>query len=211
MESVREIRAEGEFSIKPLSYKNYFNEYMKLKEDINYFLRSGDDYLKEKYFSSKKREHDYIKSIFTIKLQKSINRIRARNINNTEAFRIPNNMEFEINQATIRLENLKENIECVEISEEIWNYSKKILRNIYNQYLFRYNLKIPTPKIIFVEDSIEIEWESDSFKLILRISDFIQDISIYSRDKKGPPINGNVRKERIIDWVIFWLEQFLNS
>ncbi len=120
-------------------------------------------------------------------------------------------IEDEIKNASLHLEKMREEMECFEISEEIWNYSKTILREIYFQHLFRYNIKIPTPKIIIIENSIEIEWVSDNYKLILRLSDYINDISIYLRDKTGPPIYGNVRKDRIINWVVFWLEQFLNS
>lgn len=211
MESVKELGTEIEINLRPISYKNYFNDYMNIKELIRNYILIKDDYTGMRSSSFKELEEEYIKKILPIKILKPIDRLKAKHFRNFLSDRFFNEIEVEINQVSKHFDELKENSEDFDISEEIWSYSKKILMNIHNRYLFRYSVKIPTPKIIFIENAIEIEWESDSFKLILRISDFIKDVSVYLRDKTGPPMHSNVRRDRIVDWVVFWLDQFLNS
>jgi len=102
----------------------------------------------------------------------------------------------------------RSDVEYSEISESIWNFTKNGLRKIYNH---RFNFEPPFPKIIFIENSIELRWEkTNKYKLVLKISDHIKDIIVYIKEKGLPPLSGSICKDRIIDWVLFWINQFRN-
>lgn len=114
----------------------------------------------------------------------------------------------EIDKANNILNSNKNDIEYSEISESIWNFTKNILRKIYSH---RFNYTPPFPKIIFIENSIELRWEKiDKYKLVLEISDHIKDGIGYVKEKGMSPISGSIRKDRIIDWVLFWIDQLEN-
>ncbi len=74
-----------------------------------------------------------------------------------------------------------------------------------------HEITFPIPRIIFIENSIQIEWKFNNSDITIKLSDYINDVSIYSSEKNGPPTYGNIKKERIIDRVIFWLTQYLQS
>lgn len=115
---------------------------------------------------------------------------------------------LEINEALLHLKKLRKTDKYITISRKIRDYSINILKKISDQFWNQFKTKFPIPKFNFIDDSIEIRWEKDKFKLIIRTSDYIDDFSVYQEDKTGQSIHGNVRKERIVDWVIFWLRQF---
>lgn len=114
-------------------------------------------------------------------------------------------IEIEIKESSLHLEEIRKQNVCIDISEDLSIYSQNLLRNISKRYRNNYGKTILKPKLNFIDDSIEIRWIKDDFKLILSISDDIDDIVIYTRNKSGRYINGTVPKKEIINWV---LEQF---
>lgn len=132
-------------------------------------------------------------------------------INMGEYIEVSIELENEVGEASNHLEKLRNEIDCLDISEEIWSYSKELLQEISYHYWSEYHKMIPIPKIIFIDGSIEIRWETDRFKLIISITDYIDDIVIFLKDKRGSLIRGGVHKERIVDSVIFWIKQFQTS
>lgn len=117
-------------------------------------------------------------------------------------------IELEIDKASSFLENLGNDNRYFDISEEIWNYSKDLLRKISQRFWIKLRKKIPIPKINFIEESIEIRWIKDKFKLILSITDYLNDIIIYVRTRNGQYLSEPVPRDEIINWVLFWLNQF---
>ena len=116
-------------------------------------------------------------------------------------------IELEINEASSHLEEMRKKNGCIDFSEDLWIYSQDLLRNISKRYYNKLGKKLSKPKFNFIDDSVEIRWTKDDFKLILSISDDINDIVIYTRNKSGRYINGTIPKEEIINWV---LDQFQN-
>lgn len=120
---------------------------------------------------------------------------------------ISRHIKEEINDASLYLENYRRNNECVNISEEIWNYSKNLLKDIFIHYSKKYPLGFQVPKIVFIDDSILIRWENKNSKLILSLSDHTSAIAVNIKDKNGQYITGYIHKNEIIDWVTFWLRK----
>ena len=116
-------------------------------------------------------------------------------------------IEIEIEEASLHLEKIRKQNVCIDISEDLLIYSQTLLRNISKRYRFNFGKTLLKPKINFIDDSIEIRWIKENFKLILSISDDIKDIVINTRNKSGRYFNGTVPKKEIVNWV---LEQFQN-
>ena len=69
---------------------------------------------------------------------------------------------------------------------------------------------MPKPRFNFIEDSVEIRWEVNDFKMVLSSTDYIEDIAVYVKTSAGQYISGTVQKEKVVKWVLFWLKQVLN-
>jgi len=117
-------------------------------------------------------------------------------------------IELEIGKASSFLESLGNDNRYFDISEEIWNYSKDLLKQISQRFWIKFRKEIPIPKIDFIEESIEIRWLKDKFKLILSITDYFNDIVIYVRTRNGQYLSEPVPRDEIFNWVLFWLNQF---
>jgi len=110
--------------------------------------------------------------------------------------------ESEIKEASLYLEEMKKENRIIEFSENIWNYSKNLLLDISKRYWNQLGKTLPKPKFNFIDEHVEIRWVLKDFKLILSISDEIDDIVIYSKTKSGRYINGTIPKNEILDWVL---------
>lgn len=116
--------------------------------------------------------------------------------------------ELEIENASLKLHRLREEYNSVDISEEIWDYTKTLLRKVSKKFREKDNKKIPIPKFNFIEESTEIRWIKDEFKLVLSLTDYIDDIVVYVRTRKGQYFSEPVPKNKIVKWVLFWLDRF---
>ena len=119
-------------------------------------------------------------------------------------------ISVEINEAFLHLENTKRTSTLLDISEGVWNYSKELLNQISREFWFTFRKKMPKPRFNFIEDSVEIRWEVNDFKMVLSSTDYIEDIAVYVKTSAGQYISGTVQKEKVVKWVLFWLEQVLN-
>ena len=107
----------------------------------------------------------------------------------------------------MHLKKYRKNNECVNISEEVWNYSKQLLKDIFINFSVKNPLGFQVPKFVFIDDSILIRWEKKSYKLILSLSDHASAIAVNLKDKNGQYITGYIHKNEIVDWVTFWLRK----
>lgn len=119
-------------------------------------------------------------------------------------------LELEINRASIKFEQLRDEIECVDISEEIWNYTKSFIQNISEKFLNKSGRHMPVPKFEFIDESVEIRWIKGESKLVLSITDYFDDIIVYVKTSEGQYLSQPVPKSEIRDWVFFWLNQIWN-
>ncbi len=122
-------------------------------------------------------------------------------------YEISRQIEEEINVSSLYLENYRRDNECVNISEDIWNYSKHLLKDIFINFSNENPLGFQVPKFVFIDDSILIRWENKDSKLILSLSDHTSAIAVNLKDKNGQYITGYIHKNEIIDWVTFWLRK----
>jgi len=113
-------------------------------------------------------------------------------------------LELEIKKASLKLRELRND---VDISEDIWNYTTTLIREISEKFWSNFGKHIPKPKIEFIDESIEIRWIRDDRKFILSITDYIEDIIVYVKTSKGQYLSHHVPKDEIEDWVLFWLKQ----
>ncbi len=116
-------------------------------------------------------------------------------------------IESKIKEASLHLEKIRKKSKDIDISKKLWNYSQKLLRNISFQYMVNFREKIPEMRFNFMDDIVQIRWESDKLKFILNLTDDIDDIIVYVKTSTGQYLDGTIQKEKIVDWVFFWLKQ----
>ena len=116
-------------------------------------------------------------------------------------------LELEIERSSLRLNKMKDVHNCVDISDEVWNFSKHLLQDISKKFLIKSQKEMPIPKIKFIEESIEFRWIKDKFKLILSITDYFDNIIIYVKTRNGQYLSEPVSRDDVINWVLFWLDQ----
>ena len=174
---------------------------------------------------SKKLIKHYISSI--VSSEKLINEIISTSVSPKRVFykflqsssplRIVKTIELiepafnlEIIRASEKLVQLRDEFECVDISEEIWNYTKNFIQDISEEFWNKSGRHLPTPKFEFIDESIEIRWIRSDTKLVLSITDYFDDIIVYVKTSKGQYLSQPVPKSEIRDWVFFWLNQIWN-
>ena len=108
----------------------------------------------------------------------------------------------KIKKASTRLKE----IEDLDIPEEIWNFSKKLLMDIYKNFWETYKAKFPIPVVSFIDDSVEIIWDHKEFEILLNITEDFEDIAVYLREKESI-MRGYISKDIIVQRVINCLIQ----
>lgn len=195
--------------------KGYIQEAQKLEEFKEAFLnQKKDEHLGEilllekpyqtqleKFFltsaPSKKGLYKFMLSRKSLKIVKTIELIEPV-------------LELEINRASLKLAQLRDELECVDISGEIWNYTKSFIRDISDKFWNKFGRHLPKPKFEFIDESIEIRWIRSNCKFVLSITDYFDDIIVYVKPSKGQYFSQPVSKNEIGDWVFFWLKQIWN-
>lgn len=117
-----------------------------------------------------------------------------------------NELELEIKKSKKYLDMLKKQYpEIYDITDELWDFSVKNLRNIAKKFNDLYNKNIPIPNFNFIidESEISINWDLEGFNLILAFYDHLeQDAIVYSK-KKGEEAKSLVfKREEIIDIAV---------
>ena len=93
-------------------------------------------------------------------------------------------LELEIDKAALKLAQLRYEFECVDISEEIWNYTKQFIRDISEKFWTKFGRHLPKPKFEFIDESTEIRWIRNNSKLVLSITEYFDDIILFWRKGK---------------------------
>ncbi len=182
--------------------KSYIQDSQRFEEKQDAFLKIED--LKET-FGKKTQQislNKFIPKMEALPL-KRMNKL----LESLELIKFNSKLEIEIEKSSLRLDKMKEVYNCVDISEETWNFSKNLLQKISKKFLVKLRKEIPIPKINFIEESIEIRWIKDKFKLILSITDYFSDIIIYVKTRNGQYLSEPVPRDDIFNWVLFWLNQ----
>ena len=185
---------------KTQKFEDFKDTFLEQKKDV--YL---PDRLIEVFMSTSKERlvKKFISTTVTRLLQSSIS---LKNVKNIEPV-----LELEINRASLKLKQLRDDFESVDISEGIWNYSKSFIRDISEKFWIKFGKHLPKPKFEFIDESIEIRWVRSNSKLILSITDYFDDIIIYFKTGKGQYISIPVPRREIEDWVFLWLNQIWKS
>ena len=100
----------------------------------------------------------------------------------------------EINNALKRFERASKYFEEFEISRGIFFFAAMTLRNI-PQKIIEDIVKFPIPRFHITEDSIDLEWKTVNFSLLLSFTEYTEDITVYKKEKDGKIITGIIEKD----------------
>lgn len=116
-------------------------------------------------------------------------------------------LELEIRRASLKFAQLRQESERIDISEEIWNYTKGFIKDISDKYWNKFGRHLPRLKIEFIDESIEFRWIKNNSRLVLSFTDYFDDIIVYVKISKGQYFSESVSRSEIEDWVFFWLNR----
>lgn len=188
------------------TYKFYKQGLNKIEEIQDAFLQKKKEKDLKQFFGRGPQIKSF--DIFNLKSKVLVSEVLIKIMESLELLEFNSELESEIERSSLRLDKMKEEFNCVDISEEAWTFSKKLLLKISKKYWIKSQKEIPIPKIDFIDESIEFRWIKDKFKLILSITDYFDDIVIYVKTRNGHFLSEPVPRDNIIDWVLFWLDQF---
>lgn len=186
-EYLKEILSLGKTHQKVL--EKFFSASIPSERSVKEFILTS--------VSSKKEFFKFLQSRKSLKIVKKI-----------ELFKPV--LELEINKASLKLVQLRDEFGGVDISEEIWNYTKQFIREISEKFWNKFGRQLPKPKFDFIDESTEIRWIRNNSKLVLSITEYFDDIVVYVKIDKGQYFSQPVPKSEIEDWVFFWLNQIWN-